>query len=496
MNYGLLIAVLTYEIAVIGGVGWWLARKGADQAHKEGDFALAGRSLPMPVVAVTLALTVLGTAHILGVFEMTWAIGAAAVWFSIAHVILLVVVCATTGLWVRRLGVSTVPEILELLFGKGTRLVVSCVMAGVIFGILTIETQGIGIIISSMTGWSIKTGAILGGTLGIFYVVLAGMKEVGWVNLVNAVVMYLGLILATVFLALRLPGGSYDSVANFYIDAGQAAMLSIYGTSEIIFTFAMGTIIAVVFSQGINQMLLQTTMAAKTEKNIKRALWIAAPVNGLFGVFAVVIGLTAKSVPEFAALGPKVAATSMLVNYLPGWLAALLLASFLGAILSTFAMTSLSPATMFTMDIYKRLYRPNATEQELSKVIRGTIVVLGLIAISVAALLPPILAAMNWLFSWLVPIFWVVVFGFMWKRSDVVALTTLCCAWLANSVWSFSSLPEILGYSGLHNAYVSLGVTLVVGIVGNLLVSAPPGYFRSAHYFAMIKTSDLTTNNN
>ena len=72
-------------------------------------------------------------------------------------------------------------------------------------------------------------------------------------------------------------------------------------------------------------------------------LWIAAPLNGMFGVFAVVIGLTAKTIPEFAELGPKVAATTMLVNYLPPWLAALLLASFLAAILSTFAMTSLAP---------------------------------------------------------------------------------------------------------------------------------------------------------
>ena len=71
-----------------------------------------------------------------------------------------------------------------------------------------------------MTGWEIRNGAIVGGILGIFYVVLAGMKEIGWLNLVNAVVMYLGLILATIFLALRLPGGNYDSVAEFYTSSG------------------------------------------------------------------------------------------------------------------------------------------------------------------------------------------------------------------------------------------------------------------------------------
>jgi len=265
--------------------------------------------------------------------------------------------------------------------------------------------------------------------------------------------------------------------------------LSIYGTPEILLTFGLGTVVAVVFSQGINQMLLQPAMAAKDEKTIRRAVWIAAPLNGLFGVFAVVIGLAAKSMPEFQALGPKVAATTMLVSLLPGWLSALLLASFLAAILSTFAMTSLSPATIFTMDIYKRLYRPNASEAELTRVIRITIITLGAIAMAVASYLPPILAAMNWLFSWLVPIFWVVVFGFIWKRNSVAATLTLLCAWLANSLWSFSDLPQILNMSDTPNAYVTLGVTLIVGIISNCILVGEKGYFKSDQYVIETKVS-------
>lgn len=484
MNTGILIAVLAYEILIILGVGLWIAKREAAHPARDGDFALAGRHLPMPVIAITLALTVLGTAHILGIFEIAWFLGAAAVWFSISHVVLLVLVCLTTGLWVRRLGLTTVPEILELLYGRVTRLVVSCTMAGVIFGILTIETQGIGIIISSMTGWSIRNGAIVGAILGIFYVVLAGMKEVGWLNLVNAIVMYVGLILATMFLAFKLPGGDYSSVAEYYTSSGDDFMLSIYGTKQIFFTFALGTTVAVVFSQGINQMLMQPCMSAENEQTVRKALWIAAPLNGLFGVFAVVIGLTAKTIPEFAALGPKVAATAMLVNYLPPWLAALLLASFLAAILSTFAMTALAPATMFTVDIYKNLYRPKATEADLAKVMRITIIILAIIAMTVAAFLPPILAAMNWLFSWLVPVFWVVVFGLFWKRNSAVAVSTLVAAWVANSAWSFTSLPLVLNLEAVPNAYITLVVTLVVGVIGNLTASGDVriSYFKSNDY--------------
>jgi SSS family solute:Na+ symporter len=172
----------------------------------------------------------------------------------------------------------------------------------------------------------------------------------------------------------------------------------------------------------------------------------------------------------------------MLVNYLPPWLAALLLASFLAAILSTFAMTSLAPATIFTVDIYRNLYRPKATEADMARVMRITIVILAVIAMTVAAFLPPILAAMNWLFSWLVPVFWVVVFGLFWKRSSAVAVTTLVAAWIANSAWSFSELPQLLNMADVPNAYVTLVVTLAVGVVGNLLASGRSGYFDTEAY--------------
>ena len=62
--------------------------------------------------------------------------------------------------------------------------------------------------------------------------------------MVNAIVMFLGLILSTIFLALRLPGGNYDTVAQYYNSAGNEHMLSIYGTPEIFFTFALGTVIS------------------------------------------------------------------------------------------------------------------------------------------------------------------------------------------------------------------------------------------------------------
>ena len=145
-------------------------------------------------------------------------------------------------------------------------------------------------------------------------------------------------------------------------------------------------------------------MAAKDEKTIRRSVWLAAPLNGLFGVFAVTLGLTARAIPEYAELGPKMAATTMLVDMLPVGISALLLAALLAAILSTFAMTTLTPATIFAMDIYKGLFNKEASEAQVTTAIRVMVVILGL-TIAVSAFLPPILGAINWVFAWMVPVF-------------------------------------------------------------------------------------------
>ena len=48
MHFGILFAVIIYEIVTIVGVGLYLSRKEKKQAKEEESFALAGRGLSTP----------------------------------------------------------------------------------------------------------------------------------------------------------------------------------------------------------------------------------------------------------------------------------------------------------------------------------------------------------------------------------------------------------------------------------------------------------------
>lgn len=486
----ILIAVLLYEIISIGGVSLYLMakQKKSKQAESKDAFITSNRDMSAPLVGVSLALAVLGAVHVFGIMEMAWHMGMVAIWFSIGHVTLLCVVCLATGRWVRRLRVSTVPNMIKQLYGRRIALVCTCVIAGQTFAILTMESQALGIIFHTLTfgSVSIPVGALIGGVIGIFYVIMAGMKEVGWVNMINVIVMYVGIIVALIYLGGAIIGG-WDMVQNHYAveNGGQFSfMISIWGAPGMFLAFGVANIIAVTFAQGISQMGLQSAMAARNEHTIIKALWIAAPVNGLFGVFTAIMGITAKALFETGqlelqdvALAAKVAGPTMLLNYLPGWLVAWLLAAFLGAVLSTFAITTMGLGALFANNIYT-LKNPGADEAKITKITRIVIVISGLVAIAVSGFLPEIISGANWAFAWLCPIFWNVVYGMFWKRSRTAAGIIFAVSWILVILWTYTSTPFILGLQGVPVPFVTLAVSIVGGVILNLILPGDMAYFK------------------
>ena len=142
-------------------------------------------------------------------------------------------------------------------------------------------------------------------------------------------------------------------------------------------------------------------------------------------------------------------------------------------------MTTLTPATIFVKDLYVRLKHPSATEAEQTKMIRIVIVALAFIAMCVATMLPPMVKGIVWLFAWLVPIFWVVVFGLFWKRSTWVAMTVMFVSWVLNMAWSFTPLPSVLHLEVLENGHITFAVSLLLSVVLLAFTKGKIGYFRA-----------------
>ena len=485
MNIVLVLVVL-YNVLVIGGIGLYLSQR--DNASGQvTDMATGGRNANLAMFSVTMAITYLGSAHVYGLMEMSFVMGAVALWFSFAHTILMCVICLGTGQWVRRLGCATIPELIGRIYGKQMRTITACISAMVVFGLVTLETQTLGIGISAISGWALGWAAVVGAILGTAYVTIGGIKQTMWVNLVNAIVMYASIIIAGIYLAFVLPEG-WEGVRQHYVTNGQDYKLSIFGTPDLLVGFSLAAVFSVVFAQSVNQQGMAAAMSAKDESVIRRSLWIAAPVNGLFGVFPVLCGLAAATIPEFAELGPKLAGATLVVKLLPTWLVVLVQAGFLGALLSTFAMSALAPATIFAKDIVGANTKGGLTPEQEMRLIRRVIIIVGSLS---AALTfynhPNVIRAITWLFAWLAPLFFIIVAGLFWKRSTKVAFVVVICSWLINCVWSIGPIKQfavsiVPGTAVLENAHITAITAFVLTVaLYTFAKNTKPALFSDAY---------------
>jgi SSS family solute:Na+ symporter len=477
MNIVVLIIVLLYEFVSIFGIGLFINRrnkkKGAEEA---GGFAFAGGGLPASLMGITLALTLLGSAHNWGTCANVADMGVIAVWFGIACAIMMVVITQITGPWIRRSGAKTAGEFLGHIFGKKAGSLISAMNAATSIAMSCLEVETIAITLSMLTGLNYFVCAIIGGVLAMLYVVLAGMKEIAWLNLINAILMYVSLIAVFVCLCFNLPGG-WDGVQQT-MEASQdtAWMTSIFGNSALIIGFAIPSALGASMFHGMAQTGYQPVATAKNNKEVKKSIWFAGPINGCFCILPALIGIAAYSIISYREAGAMMMSPEMIIALCPKWVVALLAMGFLGVDLSSFAVMALAPATIISHDMYT-LHKPNATEEEKTKLTRILIFVIGIVSIVICNLQPSPTPMVNWMFSFGIPVFIMALLGVWWKRSEMAAVITIVVAWVAVCIWSTFGLQTTLGLDNFHVTYISLIVSLVLGIILTAVLPGKKGLY-------------------
>ena len=289
MNLGVLIAVLLYEVISIAVVTVVLTKRNKNKQHEEGSFAFAGGGLPASLVGITLALTLLGSAHNWGTCQNAASMGVIAAWFGIACAVMMVVITQVTGPWMRRTGAKTAGEFLGKIFGVTSGRLISCMNAALIIGMCCLEMEAIAVTFSLMTGWSYTVCAIIGGVIAVLYVLLAGMKEIAWLNLINAILMYVALIMVFISLCTKLPGG-WDAVeSSMQASQDTAWMTDLFGNPALIVGFAIPSALGASLFHGVAQTGYQPIATAKDNREVKKSIWFAGPINGCFCILPALI---------------------------------------------------------------------------------------------------------------------------------------------------------------------------------------------------------------
>ncbi len=389
------IVVVYFLILVL--IVWLTSRK--QDSTKE--YFLAGRNVGWFVIGCSLFASNVGSEHIVGL-----AGSGATQGMGMAHWELHAYVLIMLG-WIfvpfyYTSGVSTMPEFLEKRFGAGTRWVLSVVsLAAYVLTKVSVNVYAGAIVFETLLPGSFASlggpfwvGAITTVVLTGVYTIFGGFRAVLFTDTAQAFILIIGSVLITWF-GLQTLGESGELSGWGELQAFAKTDVAAYALWRPMndpnfpwLGILMASPIVGIWYWCTDQYIVQRTLAAKNLTVARQGtIWGAFlkvwPVMIFLVPGLIAAALDSKGLIELPLTskgtidGDKVFAT-MVVEMLPVGLRGLVIGGLLAALMSSLSSLFNSCATLFTIDIYKKLY-PKTAEVDLVKVGRiATAIVVGL----------------------------------------------------------------------------------------------------------------------
>ncbi|TQE94643.1 MAG: sodium:solute symporter family protein [Spiribacter salinus] len=478
-----ILAIVVYLLALIG-VGYYKSR-----IVKTGDdFMVAGRALPWYILVGTLLATWIGNGSLFAGAGLGYRNGLAGLWSS-AGAWLGIVVVYFIARRIRNFGQVTVPDIFEARYGKVAGLLATVTTVIAYVTIVSYQFRGGGRILSLVTegGLTVETGIIITAVFAVLYTVLAGMLSVVYTDVVNGVVMIIGVLGALFFLVPTL--GGLDVIVSAAEAAGKWELFGNWEQESLGpdgDPIASGPLIAISFF--IPTMLLlmgdgntyQRIFSAENGGQAQKAVffWIVGVVVletaisflGLTGSVAYDQGvITSLGLEGRTATENIIPAAA--TQALPVVLGMLLVATMMAIVISTADSFLLVPATNLTRDVMQRYLTPNLAESTVVLVNRLWVIVLGLVAYMLVEAFPTILDAAYTAYliygAGLTP---ALVAAFVWKRATWQgALTSIVLGAMVTIIWTFY-LSEQDFYATWHPFLQEVTFPAVAASLGGLVI--------------------------
>jgi len=457
-----LAAILIYLVA-LAAIGIWRVRGAASSSSD--DFIVAGRSLPAYVLVFTLLSTWIGSGSLFAGAGLGYRVGlpalwqSAGAWFGIAVIFFL-------APRVRRLAQYTVPDILELRYGSTARVLGAITIVLAYTAIAAYQFRGGGRLLNLIAGLDPATGALITAAFCVLFTAAAGMRSVAFLDVINGLTILGGVGIAVVYLLGR-GGGAATALASVRPD-----QLTIFG--------AMSPVQAVALFLPTMCLLLgeanmyQKFFSARDENAARRAVagWIAGTM--LVEALIVSIGVFgSRVVPGLTTDQSEAIVVRVAVDVLPGVLGALLLAGAAAIIVSTANSMLLTPATSLVHDVYRRFIRPSATDRDVLRYTRATVIALGAVAFVIGNFFPTILAMALWAYTMygagVTP---ALLAALVWRRvTPAAGVASIAAGMITTIVWEIVGLQAGAYPLGLQTVYPALALS--IGTLVTVTVVSP-----------------------
>ncbi|MED0677896.1 sodium:solute symporter [Aneurinibacillus thermoaerophilus] len=443
---------------------------GAKKAKTAEDYALAGRNLGLFIYLGCLSAVILGGASTIGTAKLGYQFGLSGIWFVFMIGLGITVLGLVFIHHIYGANVTTISELLGRRYNKETRLLSALVAAIYTMMVSVTQVIGIGTIINAVLSWNMTASMLIGGGIVLFYTILGGMWSVTMTDIIQFIIMTVGIFLFMLPMSLSHVGGWEALTSRLpatYFD------FTSMGWGEIFQYFLLYTLGMVV-----SQDIWQRVFTARTTKIARSGAVYAGLYSFIYALALSIIGMCALvALPSLKDTQNVFA--KMALEILPPGILGLILASVCSALMSTASGTLLASSTLLSHDILKQYWPKDISDKKFVFLSRLITLVIGVIAIMFAIWIQDVLVALDVAYAILSgAIFVPVVLGFLWKKATAKAgLYSI----VISSLVVFGSLA-VEGLSSTNPIIYGI-VTSIVSMVVLSYVSQPSSPSQEVNRF-------------
>ncbi len=383
LNSPLFITFVAYLCLIL-----FLGIKAYQRTHDLDDYILGGRKLGPMVTALSvgasdmsgwLLLGLPGAIYLSGLSEM-WigvglVMGAYCNWYFVSGRLRVYSEYADNSL--------TLPDYFERRFNDKSK-ILRVISASVILLFFTFYTAsglvGGAILFENSFGLDYSTALFAGALIIVSYTFVGGFLAVSWTDAIQAILMLLALLIAPV-IVMTSAGGV--EVVSAQMRSVNPASTQLFGSLNFI-----GFISLIAWGLGYfgQPHILARFMAAENIRKLTSARRIAMTWMVLVLIGSITTGMAGIAFfAEQSLVNPETVFIALSQQLFNPWVAGVITAAILSAIMSTIDSQLLVSSSVISEDFYRVFVRPQASSKELLLVSRAAVIVIALLALTIAS---------------------------------------------------------------------------------------------------------------
>ncbi|MBP3878141.1 MAG: sodium:solute symporter family protein [Lachnospiraceae bacterium] len=478
MNHGELnvVDLLIIGLYLVGMI--YIGVSSIKKIKNSNDYYVAGRSFGPLVLMATVCATIIGGSGLMGRAGVAYSSGTKALLTAFPYLLGMFIFSGISGKISdigMQYGVTSMPGLFEMRFGKIAKLILACMVAFTMMGTVASQVTATATIINmlgSNVGFSYTTGALIATCVFMVYTATSGLFGVVYTDVFQ---FYMLLI----FVYILIPSASLihvGGIANFTANLDPSLVKPYFNGS------IAGDIVTYLVFTLAGAEMWQRAFAAKDRKAAKKGMFLGTAVYGVTIFLVYFMGIIAHQIvgddvlEQFGSTDAVVPALA--IKVLPIGLTGLALAGILSVIMSTADSYLLVSVQTCVHDIGKTLNpkMKDKTEIMLSRIFS---IILPLGALIIALYIKN--AYQILMFAWS---FYAAACGLpalaalYWKKATTKGIIAGMLAGFVVCVgWKLAGVPFGLG------ATVPGAIACAVALVGVSLLTCEkePAYYPVTH---------------